>query len=378
MTNIDFETPFGCYQLQRLPRRSRELLRAWDAADEYLLNTLAEEGLLAQPKRTLILNDSFGALAVALHEQQLWSQSDSALAHDAVRSNYADNQLSTDKLVFLSSLEVPDLIPELVLIKIPKTLALLEYQLHLLRPLLEEDVPVLVAGMVKSMSGNIWKLLERILGGTRTSLARKKAKLISVDFNGNMEVPPNPYPDRYILEDRGWEISNHANVFSRERLDIGTRFFLQHLPVPEPGARVIDLGCGNGLLALTTASKQPQAEILCVDESYMALASTRENFVRVLGDDHRASFLAATDLSDVEDGSIDLVLCNPPFHQQHVVGDFIALNMFRDSHRVLKPEGALWVIGNRHLGYHQKLAHIFRQVDLIASNRKFVILCGSR
>jgi len=33
----------GEFELNRLPKRPRELLRAWDAADEYLLDTLAEQ-----------------------------------------------------------------------------------------------------------------------------------------------------------------------------------------------------------------------------------------------------------------------------------------------------------------------------------------------
>ncbi|MFH1567780.1 MAG: 50S rRNA methyltransferase, partial [Gemmatimonadota bacterium] len=58
--------PQGQFELWRYPRRKAETLRAWDAADEYLLHHLAEEGLPAPPAPVLILNDAFGALSVAL------------------------------------------------------------------------------------------------------------------------------------------------------------------------------------------------------------------------------------------------------------------------------------------------------------------------
>ena len=58
----------GEFELNRLPKRPLELLRAWDAADEYLLNTLTDELKPLNNTRLLIFNDSFGALAVALHE----------------------------------------------------------------------------------------------------------------------------------------------------------------------------------------------------------------------------------------------------------------------------------------------------------------------
>jgi 16S rRNA G1207 methylase RsmC len=48
--------------------------------------------------------------------------------------------------------------------------------------------------------------------------------------------------------------------------------------------------------------------------------------------------------------------------------------MFTDSHRVLKKGSELRIIGNRQLGYHAKLAKIFSNVELIASNKKFVII----
>ena len=48
--------------------------------------------------------------------------------------------------------------------------------------------------------------------------------------------------------------------------------------------------------------------------------------------------------------------------------------MFRQSLKVLRPGGELWVIGNRHLGYQKTLKKIFGNSELIATNAKFVIL----
>lgn len=368
------QTPFGDYRLTRQPARKRELLRAWDAADEYLLSTLGEQGGIDPQTRILIMNDSFGALAVALHESCIWSLSDSVLAHTAVQKNYAQNGLSTDRLNLLTSLEMPLEKPDLVLIKAPKTLALLEYQLLQLRPLLTPRTRIIVAGMVKAMPTAVWKLLEKLIGRTTTSLTRKKAKLIQVDFDPDLPVYKNPYAVVYTLENTNYQVTNHANVFSREKLDIGTRFFLEHLPRLPRAKEIIDLGCGNGVLALMALRLNPEAHVHCVDESYMAVASAQATLQGAFGKDVAASFHTAADLSRFSSGSVDLVLCNPPFHQQHVVGDQIARGMFRDAQRVLKAGGELWVVGNRHLGYHKSLKQLFGNADLVASNRKFVVI----
>ncbi len=75
----------GEFELNRLPKRPLELLRAWDAADEYLLNTLTDELKPLNNTRLLIFNDSFGALAVALHEYRPHAVSDSYLSQQTVR-----------------------------------------------------------------------------------------------------------------------------------------------------------------------------------------------------------------------------------------------------------------------------------------------------
>ena len=60
--------PQGVFQLNLYPRRKRETLRAWDAADEYALHHIHRENSLRDRDTLLILNDGFGALSVALAE----------------------------------------------------------------------------------------------------------------------------------------------------------------------------------------------------------------------------------------------------------------------------------------------------------------------
>jgi 16S rRNA G1207 methylase RsmC len=67
-------------------------------------------------------------------------------------------------------------------------------------------------------------------------------------------------------------------------------------------------------------------------------------------------------------------LCNPPFHQETTIGDFIAWQMFVDARRALKTGGVLRVIGNSHLGYHLKLKRIFGKSKIIVSNERFMIV----
>lgn len=369
-----FEVPQGRFRLKRLPERKQDLLQAWDAADEYLLHYLAHEAPPLPAANIVILNDSFGALAVALHAYHPIALSDSFLSQQATLANIQANGLEFDSVSLLDSRSVPDAGIDYLLIKVPKTLALLEYQLHTLRPLLKPDAKIVAAGMVKNLPATAWKLLERLIGPTRPSRAVKKARLIFADIDPGLTLPANPYPVCYRLEQTDWQIRNHANVFSRDSLDIGTRFLLQHLPQDSRYQDVIDLGCGNGVVGLMLAKQLPGVTIRFVDESFMAMASARENFEAAFPGQHNAQFIVADCLSGFAPDSADCIVCNPPFHQQQVIGDHIAWQMFQQAHQVLRKGGELRIIGNRHLNYHLSLKKLFGNWETVAGNAKFVII----
>lgn len=239
------EVPQGVFELTRNTSRKLELLRAWDAADEYLLHYLADEQLLVDGVRIVILNDSFGALAVALQQYRPVAISDSYLSQQMTRTNLIANKLPAENVELLSIMEFSKETFDLVLIKVPKTLALLEYELIMLRDNINSSSRVILAGMLKVLPRSVWQLCERILGPATTSLAKKKSRLIFITPDTERAVPSNPYPVCYQLENTDYTICNHANVFSRDSLDIGTRFFLQHLPAHSSAQRIIDLGCGK-------------------------------------------------------------------------------------------------------------------------------------
>ena len=366
------ESPYARLDLIRQPEQPNEPLQAFDAADEYLLTQLHEQQLPAG-SRVLILNDSFGALACALAQQaEVTSSGDSHLAHLALEKNLQRNGLATDSVTFVPASEAAQGPFDRVLIRVPKTLALLEEQLIRLHGQLAPGAQVIAAAMIKHLPRAAGDLLEKYIGPVQASLAVKKARLLTAT-PVQKAAPVSPYPTRYRLDQPAIELLNHANLFCREDLDIGTRAFLPHLPRALGNLRVADLGCGNGVLGIVYALGNPQAQLTLVDESYMAVQSARENWQAILGD-RPADIRAGDGLAEQPMDSLDLVLCNPPFHQQQVVGDFLAWRMFTQAKTALARGGELWIVGNRHLGYHLKLKRLFGKVEQVAATPKFVIL----
>jgi 16S rRNA (guanine1207-N2)-methyltransferase len=364
--------PSIALDLWRYPYSSQDQLRAWDAADELLL-----EGLLALPApdaSPLIVNDSFGALGTALQAYKPISWSDSWLAHQGLQANLRNNDLPAEQVTCLPSTTSPTGKLPWVVMKVPKNLALFEDQLLRIRPCLTPESRIWVAGMVKTMPRSVWQKLERIIGSTQTSQARKKARYIEVTLDPTLDPGDNPYPTTWHFDPSGFDMINHANVFSREKLDIGTRLLLQHMPNASGAKDIIDLGCGNGIVGMLAAQQHPGANLSFIDESYMAIASAESNVEQLPSPPGEAHFIIGNGLQDCGAKQADLILCNPPFHAGHAIGDASAMTMFGEAARVLKVDGAMWVVGNRHLDYHIKLKRSFKRVELVASNNKFVVL----
>jgi 16S rRNA (guanine1207-N2)-methyltransferase len=221
-------------------------------------------------------------------------------------------------------------------------------------------------------------LLEEIIGPTRTGRGWKKARLAFAAFAAGKDLPPRLEPVTYELPDLGLTLTNRPGVFASDGLDAGSRLLLAHLPSTELPLRAADLGCGNGILALALARRCPAVSIIGVDESYLAVASARDNRDRAGMDEGRIRFLVGDGLAAAEAGSLDLVVCNPPFHQGQALGDHLAWRMFEQARAALKPGGDLQVVGNRHLGYHVKLKKLFGNCAVIAADRKFTVLGSER
>lgn len=362
---------FRSLTLKRFPETDDvNPLQAWEAADEYLLQQL-DDTEISGP--VLIFNDTFGTLACVLAEHKPYSISDSYLSELATRQNLSNNEIVESDVTFLDSTAAYPQSPGVVLIKVPKTLALLEQQLRALRKVVTPETRIIAGAKARDIHNSTLELFEKILGPTTTTLAWKKARLI----NGTFTAPTLAEGSETLnwkLAGTPWTIHNHANVFSRTGLDIGARFFIENLPGNLEG-EIVDLGCGNGIVGLHLLQNNPDANVVFVDESPMAVASSRLNVEFNMPENlDRCEFMINNALSGIEPYRYNTILCNPPFHQQHALTDQVAWEMFHHARRCLVNNGELYIVANRHLDYFRKLKKIFGNCDTVASNQKFVVL----
>lgn len=400
------KTLLGTFKIQRLPIRKNETLQAWDAADELLINNLATEHAQAldhqndKSHRLLIINDQFGALMTVLHAQNPDSWNDSSIAHLATvlnhQDNFKDNASSGDTIhnQLIASTDTLNGIYSMVLIKIPKTLALLEQQLRSLKQHINTNTVIIASGMSKHIHSSTLALFEKIIGETRSSRATKKARLIFCKINSHLlsqETATELTATRYFADPLNCELTSYANGFSRDRLDLGARAMIQAMDehrIPDAD-NITDLACGNGVLglhAIASIAKDinkiaRKRSITFIDESYMAIAAAKENYQNVICDQDKANitplFIAQDSIKNKQT-DYDWIICNPPFHIGTAMDTYIANRMFQQSHAALQRSGQLWIVANRHLKYQEQIKRIFKNYKIILSNNKFVVISATK
>ena len=381
LRNLDFAVPTA---------KNGASTQAFDAADEFLLHECTRRSP-APGSEILVVNDRVGAITTALADEfRVTHYGDSFVSFEETGTNLTTNGRQARQVPATEPLTSTD--PggfRMVLIRAPKSLSLLEDQLLHIRPVLSDGAVVVCGGMDKHLSRGVNSLLDTLIGPSHASLGWRKARLVmSTAATGTFDKPvPSPFPTSYTLEEPDTpavHLVNYANVFSRNGLDLGTRtllpFLHDHLGEPadpDRALQVADLGCGNGVMGILSALNNPDAEYSFFDESFHAVRSARENWDTAFPD-RDAAFVVGNGLADTPPRHFDVILCNPPFHQDHVVGDETAWRMFLAAHRSLAKDGSLLVVGNRHLGYHNKLHRLFGGVEHLGGTHKFVVLHARR
>ena len=356
--------------LRRSPDLEAAELRAWDAADRYLLDT-ATPALAAGTAEVVVVDDTHGALtlgALALGARRLRVHQDSLVAQRALVANAAGSgDFSHHPLR-----EVITTDARLALLRLPRSLDRLDAVARDLAARAHPDLVLIAGNMHKHMTPAQNDVLRSSFDQVEVSLARGKARLLTA--RGPRVREPAP-PARAYDSELGLHVVALPGVFAAASVDIGTRALFavaDQLPAYDTA---IDLACGSGVLAAFLARRAPGARVIASDVSAVAVTSAaltaEANGVAVdtVHDDG---------LSLQPDASADLIVLNPPFHIGAAVHTGIALRLFAEAGRVLRPGGQLWSVWNSHLAYSPVLERSVGPTRQLSRTPKFTVTVSRR
>lgn len=390
---------------------------AVDATDRLLLHEVQPwlERVLAvgHPARppAVVIGDRFGALTVGLGVlgvPALRVHTDAVTAESAIRHNLsaghgapaAYERVAVEIVAALT----PDLVRDarLVLLQLPRSLGELQEIAELVAREAADDVVLLAGGRVKHMTPAMNEVLAAAFREVRATLARGKSRaLVASRPRPEARQAAPSFPAAAVLHDaellaatgrpgqrgvavvdpsgvtgrttlRGIAVVAHGGVFAGATLDLGTRSLLRTVDGWPTPSSAVDLGCGTGLLATVLALRSTGTHVVATDRSAAAVASARATAVaNGVGD--RVTTLRSDAGAGIEDASVDLVLCNPPFHDRAAVTTDAAHRMFATAARILRPGGELWCVYNSVLRYRPALERTVGPTTQAARDTRFTV-----
>jgi len=391
---LSMSVPFSFEVLRRFPDLQADNLVAVDATDRLVLTEAAAAIEATAPGQVVVVGDRYGAMtlgAMALHGardvrvHQDPITGEQALSQNALRSGNAIRAGLADGFRQLP------LTPELftgaavVIGQLPKSLDALREITQLAATNARADVTVFLGGRVKHMTHAMNDVLGASFIDVRASLARQKSRALvareprrDVDSRQEAGAGLTAYPLRQHHLDLDLWVCAHGAAFAGTKIDIGTRFILEFLSRMQPGAgTAVDLGCGTGVIATALARARPQLSVLATDESAGAVSSALATMA-ANGLTERVQVLRDDAMSTLADASVDLIVCNPPFHLGTSVHSGASVKLFQAAGRVLKPGGQLWTVFNSHLPYRSQLTRAVGPTHVIGHNAKFTVTVSTR
>lgn len=167
------------------------------------------------------------------------------------------------------------------------------------------------------------------------------------------------------------ELETDQSVFSPRAPDRGTVAMLEQVEFAKTD-KVLDLGCGYGLVGIVAAKMIGEKNVVMCDISEEAIRLSEINAVKNRVSDIR--IVRSDGLTGIQDHDFSLILSNPPYHS-----DFsIAKHFIEDSYRKLVSGGKLYMVTKRKTWYKNKLIHVFGGVHITESDGYFVFCAQKR
>ena len=346
--------------INRVPESTNNSLRAWSAADELLVSFLEEKN----PESVIIYNDSFGYLAAHSAPRTIYFASDLKSQEKATLENFETNNLDASCLQPTSLLKKAEKKAKLGLMKIPKSLELFEMFLHHSANNMYKTGSLACGFMTRNFTKQLLEIASEYFEVVEQSLSKKKARLLI------LSKPKNVDKKQFLntISFQNEEISQYFGVFSSNHIDYATQFLIENLEPPEVVNSALDLASGNGILAKEIQKQFPEAELFLVDDSKLAVESSKLNLKG-----ENISFFHNNNLEDIPSNSLDYVVSNPPFHMEYEIDISLPLRLFRAVEKKLVNEGKFQLVANSHLNYKPHLEKIFKMVKVVYDNDKFIV-----
>jgi len=166
-------------------------------------------------------------------------------------------------------------------------------------------------------------------------------------------------------------IHSGSGLFSLKELDFGTELLIKNAKIPKESSspKILDLGCGYGVVGIALKKHYPNLEVTLVDINDRAIQVSKQNCDE---NDTECLVLKSDILSNpaLKDTKFDIILTNPPFS----AGKKVCIEFIEQSFKYLNKNGSLQLVAPHNKGgesLKKVMLELFGNVDELAKKRGF-------
>lgn len=186
-------------------------------------------------------------------------------------------------------------------------------------------------------------------------------------YSKQPKIESNIKTATYAVKNSLLTLQTDAGVFSRLGIDFGTRLLIENVTV-ENQQKVLDLGCGNGVIGIALA-KSAEIDLTMCDVNLRALSLAKTN-AKTNG--IQAEIIESNGFENIN-GTYDVIVTNPPIR----AGKDVVFSFYTGAHAHLSENGELYVVIQKKQGAPstiKKLETLFNEVEVIAKDKGYYII----
>ena len=172
----------------------------------------------------------------------------------------------------------------------------------------------------------------------------------------------------FSFNDKNFSLYTDNGVFSKDKLDYGTRILLENIDINNLKGRVLDLGCGIGVVGIILGTLNKNISIDMVDINERAIILTKDN----VKFNNINNNVFVSDVYSNINGKYNYIITNPPIR----AGKEVVRKFLLGGYDYLTDDGILYFVMRKDHGVKsmiKELVNIY-EVDIVNKEKGFYIV----